>query len=221
MANVLSIMIVVASLLMSVAHAQCTHQPFTWVKWCDRETTAFRDKEGKEAKTEVYVCMTTYRNFDTLLPGAVLVASLDAFGFRVWVRPGVSPFASIRLTVLPKDLWEKVQKNEKIEKNNEAALERFTFNLDLRCHRAVCEAQVNATPEFLTNLKGSGGFIVHVTSESGTVVTSSFALAGFAEALAEEPYDCRELLPARQRIPLKERMRCDEGDWPGCKLRLR
>jgi invasion protein IalB len=231
MANVLSIMIVVASLLMSVAHAQST-QPITWAKWCDRETMTVQDKEGKEAKREADVCMTNHsqidRNLNTVLPGAVLLASLDQITidrqqkqrFRVWVRSGVSPYASMRLTIVPKDLWEKVQKDEKIEKNDEPALERFTFNFDLPpCHPTVCAAQVDATPEFLTNLKSSGGFTVHATDEWGIVVTSSVALAGFAEALAGEPYNWRGLLRAGKHVPRKKTMRCDEGDWPGCKLR--
>jgi invasion protein IalB len=232
MVNVLSTMIVVASLLISVAHAQST-QPITWAKWCVKETTTVQDKEEKEAKREADVCRTSLsqidRNLNTVLLRAVLLASLDEIvidghqrqRFRVWVRSGVSPYASIRLTFVPKDLWEKVQKDEKIERNDEAALERFTFNfVSPPCHPTVCAAEVDATPEFLTNLKGSGGFTVHATSESGTVVTSSVALAGFAEALAGEPDNSHELLlRAGKHIPRKKTMRCDEGDWPGCKLR--
>lgn len=221
MANVLSIMIVVASLLMSVAHAQSI-QPNMWAKWCYKETMTAAD-----------VCMThlsqVERNFNTVLPGGVLLASLDQTTidgqqkqrFRVWVRSGLSPYISVRLTFVPKDLWEKVQTDDKTEKNHEAALEKFTFNFDLPpCYPTVCVAQVDATPEFLTSLKGSGGFTVHATSQSGTVVASSVALAGFAEALAGEPDNRHELLLRAGKLPPRKRtMRCDEYDWPGCKLR--
>jgi hypothetical protein len=112
----------------------------------------------------------------------------------------MSAHDSVRLTLVPKDLWEQVQRDEALGKNDKVRMETLTFDFDLApCRPEACSAQLEAGHELLADLKGGGGFTVHVTAESGAVLaSSSIALAGFANALDEEPDNWRELLRARK-----------------------
>ena len=92
------------------------------MKICDKGTLKGKDKDGKDVTKDVENCMTLTEQIDGH-------RSDDGLGTLVQQdrRQGEARTAdhrparrccrtALRVTVFPKDLWDKVQKNEKIDK---------------------------------------------------------------------------------------------------------
>ena len=91
-----------------------------------------------------------------------------------------------------------MQKNEKLE-SREAKLKGLQLGYTL-CHPAGCTAEMDATPELLTDLKSSGGLMVFAISASGAPVAFPVPLAGFEQALAGQPVDTQKYGEARKAL---------------------
>ncbi len=149
-----------------------------------REATAVAKKDGKEEKKDLNICLIHHERIDGN-SGMVLVSAAlrqidgqDKQHFMVMVPLGMLLQPGLRATVFPKNLWDKVQKNEKIEKAEEAKLKGLALGYTL-CHMAGCTAEMEATPELLNDLKGNGGLMVFAISASGTPVAFPVPLGGF------------------------------------------
>jgi len=105
----------------------------------------------------------------------------------------------LRVTIVPKGVWETVQKSN--ERRDTGNLKELSLKYTL-CHAAGCVAEVEATPELMGDLKDSGGLLIHPATD-----TYFIPLKGFADALVGQP---------RNRDLPQQRRRCDEGNWPGC-----
>ena len=154
------------------------------MKLCEKATAVAKNKEGKEEKKDLNICLVHHERIDGN-SGMVLVSAAlrqidgqDKQHFMVMVPLGMLLQPGMRATVFPKNLWEKVQKNEKIEKADEAKLKGLALQYTL-CHMAGCTAEMEATPELLADLKGNGGLMVFAISAAGTPVAFPVPLAGF------------------------------------------
>ena len=82
-----------------------------------------KDKDGKEEKKELNICLTHHERLDgntgmVLVSAAVRqVEGQDKQHFMVMVPLGMMLQAGMRATLYPKDAWEKVQKNEKVDES--------------------------------------------------------------------------------------------------------
>ena len=179
-----------------------------WVKLCEKATAQVKGKDGKDEKKDLNICLTHHERLDGNT-GMVLVSAAlrqidgqDKQHFMVMVPLGMLIQPGMRATVFPKNLWEKVQKNEKLEKTEEAKLKGLQLSYTL-CHAAGCTAEMDATPELLTDLKSNGGIMVFAIAASGAPIAFPVPLAGFEQALAGQPIDTQKYGEARKALMMQ------------------
>lgn len=187
---------------------QVSNTQSAWVKLCEKASASVKDKEGKEEKKDLNICLTHHERLDGN-SGMVLVSAAlrqiegqEKQHFMVMVPLGMLIQPGMRATVFPKNMWDKVQKNEKLEKTEEAKLKALTLNYTL-CHAAGCTAEMDATPELLTDLKSSGGLMVFAISAAGAPVAFPVPLGGFEQALAGQAVDTQKYGEARKALMMQ------------------
>jgi invasion protein IalB len=190
--------------------AAATSSP--WVKLCEKASAATKDKDGKDEKKELNVCMTHHERIDGASGMVVVSAALqqlkiegeakDKQQFLIMVPTGMLLKPGMRATLFPKDLWAKVEKNEKIDKAEEAKLKAITLDFTL-CHQMGCTAETEATTELINSLKTNGGLMVFTLRASGAPVAFPVPLAGFDQALAGAPVDPQKYGEARKALMMQ------------------
>ena len=173
-----------------------------WVKLCEKANAVSKDKDGKEEKKEVNICLTHHERLDGN-SGMVLVSAAvrqvdgqDKQHFMVMVPLGMLIQPGMRASIYPKDQWELVQKNEKID---EAKLKGIKLGYTL-CHPAGCTAEVEATSELLNDLRTSGGLVVFAINAGGQPVGFPVPLVGFEQAYTGSPVDNKQYGEARRAL---------------------
>ncbi|MBX9592051.1 MAG: invasion associated locus B family protein [Hyphomonadaceae bacterium] len=176
-----------------------------WVKLCEKATAQIKDKDGKDEKKDLNICLTHHERLDGNT-GMVLVSAalrqIDGQNkqhFMVMVPLGMLIQPGMRATMFPKNLWEKLQKNEKLDKAEESKLKGIQLDYTL-CHVAGCTAEMEATPELLTDLKSNGGLMVFAIGASGGPVAFPVPLGGFDQALGGPPVDPQKYGEARKAL---------------------
>jgi len=155
-----------------------------WVKLCEMAVGIAKDKDGKEEKKELNICLTHHERLDgntgmVLVSAAVRqVEGQDKQHFMVMVPLGMMLQAGMRATLYPKDAWEKVQKNEKVDESKLKAI-KLAYTL---CHPAGCTAEMETTPELLADLKTGGGLVVFAINAGGAPVGFPVPLTGFDQS---------------------------------------
>jgi invasion protein IalB len=179
-----------------------------WVKLCEKATAQIKGKDGKEEKKDLNICLTHHERLDGN-SGMVLVSAAlrqiegqDKQHFMVMVPLGMLIQPGMRATVFPKNLWDKVQKNEKLEKAEESKLKGLKLEYTL-CHAAGCTAEMEASPELLGDLKSNGGLMVFAIAASGAPIAFPVPLGGFEQALAGQPVDAKKYGEARKALMMQ------------------
>ena len=180
-----------------------------WVKLCEKATANTKNKDGKDEKKELNICMTHHERIDGSSGMVVVSAALqqlkvqgeakDKEQFLIMVPTGMLLKPGMRATIFPKDLWAKVEKNQKLDKAEEAKLKAITLDYTL-CHAMGCTAETDATPELISSLKTNGGLMVFALRASGAPVAFPVPLAGFDQALAGAPVDPKKYGEARKAL---------------------
>ena len=176
-----------------------------WVKLCEKAAGVTKGKDGKEEKKELNICLTHHERLDgntgmVLVSAAVRqVEGQDKQHFMVMVPLGMMLQPGMRATIYPPALWEKAQKNEAPSKEEEAKLKAAKLNYTL-CHPAGCTAEIEATPEFLTDLKAAGGVVVFAINAAGQAVAFPVPMTGFDQAYAGAPVDNKKYGEARKAL---------------------
>ena len=183
-----------------------------WVKLCEKATANTKDKDGKDQKKELNVCMTHHERIDGSSGMVVVSAALqqlkvegepkDKQQFLIMVPTGVLLKPGMRATMFPKDLWAKVEKSEKIDKAEEAKLKAITLDYTL-CHAMGCTAETDATPELISMLKSNAGMMVFALRASGAPVAFPVPLTGFDQALNGAPVDPQKYGEARKALMMQ------------------
>jgi invasion protein IalB len=173
-----------------------------WVKLCEKVPVAAKDKDGKELKQEKSVCLTHHERLDgntgmVLVSAAVRqVEGVDKEHLMVMVPLGMMIQPGVRAAVYSKELWEKVQKNEKIEENK---LKPMALGYTL-CHPAGCTAETEATADLLKDLKTGGGLMVFAVNAVGQPIAFPVPLNGFDQAFSGAPVDNQKYSEARRAL---------------------
>jgi invasion protein IalB len=102
----------------------------------------------------------------------------------------------LRTIVYPKDLWDKVQRKEKIDEGKLKPLP-LTYTL---CHSRGCDGELEVTPDLLKNLKTGGGFMVFAVNPAGQPVGFPVPLAGFDQAYTGPPGDIQKYRESRRAL---------------------
>jgi invasion protein IalB len=166
-----------------------------WVKLCEKANDA-------NQKKEVNVCLTHHERLDGN-SGKVLVSAAvrqidgqDKQHFMVMVPLGMLIQPGMRTSIYPKDQWELVQKNEKID---ETKLKGIKLGYTI-CHPAGCTAEMEATSDLLNDLRTSGGLVVFAINAAGQPVGFPVSLIGFEQAYTGSPVDSKQYGEARQAL---------------------
>jgi invasion protein IalB len=191
------------------ADAKSSSSDSSWVKICDKGQLKGKDKDGKEVTKDVENCMTLTEQIhpDTgmTMVGATLVQlkmdGKEKDALQITVPPGLVIPHGAAITVFPKDLWEKVQKNEKLDKADDEKLKKNFVKLTYTyCLQFGCLAETEATPEVIDLLKSGAGLLVHTVRAPGTPVSQPVPLGGFAKALTGPPTDTQKFKEARAEL---------------------
>jgi invasion protein IalB len=173
-----------------------------WVKLCEKANAVTKDKDGKDEKKEISICLTHHERLDGN-SGMVLVSAAvrqidgqDKQHFMVMVPLGMLIQPGMRASFYPKDQWELVQKNEKID---ETKLKGIKLGFTL-CHPAGCTAEVEATPELINDLRTMGGLVVFAINAGGQPVGFPVPLVGFEQAYTGGPVDNKQYGEARRAL---------------------
>ena len=173
-----------------------------WVKLCEAGQTVSKDKDGKEKKQDLKICMTMHERLDgnsgmTVVSAAVRqVEGQDKFYFMIMVPTEVVLKPGMRATFIPADLWEKAVKGEQVD---EKRLKEFRLDYTI-CHPGGCNAEIEASPELISSLKSSGGFMVTFLHIAGQRAVIPVALGGFDAALSGAPVDNKAYTDARRQL---------------------
>ncbi len=176
--------------------------PSAWVKLCEKGTAVTKQKDGKEDKKEIDICLTHHERLDgntgmVLVSAAVRqVTGQDKQALMVMVPLGMLLQPGMRANIYPKDQWELVQKNEKVDESKIKGLQ-LAYTL---CHPAGCTAETEATPELLNNLKSSAGILVFAINAAGAPAVFPVPLAGFDASYAGPPIDTKKYSEARKSL---------------------
>jgi invasion protein IalB len=184
-------------------------QQSAWVKLCEKATLQHKDKDGKDVKEEKNICLTHHERLDGNT-GMVLVSAAirqvegnDKQQLMVMVPLGMAIQPGLRAAVYPKELWEKAQKNEKIDEKQLKPVE-LKYSL---CHPAGCTAEVEATKETIESLKTGGGLMVLAMNAAAQPVAFPVPLDGFNAAHAGAPVDNKAYAQARGKLMHQIRQR--------------
>ncbi len=173
-----------------------------WVKLCEKGTVMAKDKDGKEVKEDHTICLTHHERIDAS-SGIVLVSAairqVDEGKnplLMVMVPLGMAIAPGMQVGVYPKDMWDKIQKGEKVDDTKLVPL-KMTYIL---CHSAGCTGELEATPQMIGDLKTNGGIIVYAISGNGQPVAFPIPLTGFEAALGGAPADNQEYSKQRRAL---------------------
>jgi invasion protein IalB len=185
-------------------------QQAAWVKLCEKQTATQKTKDGRDEKKDLNICLTHHERLDgnsgmVLVSAAVRqVEGQDKQAFMVMVPLGMMVQPGMRVTLYPKDLWDKAQKNEKVD---ESKLKPLSLAYTL-CHPAGCTAETEATPELLNDLKKGGGLMVFAINAAGAPAAFPVPLVGFEQSYLGAPVDSKKY--AEQRKALMEKIAADK-----------
>ena len=179
----------------------------SWVKLCDKGTLTAKDKDGKELKKEVNICHTLAERIDANSGIVIVSAGLNQVKvdaeekqiFRLILPLGVVLPVGVGVTFFPQDLWAKVEKNEKLAKEDEPKLKQVKMGF-LFCNVVGCHIEAEAKDELVNYLKTSAGFVVTTANMPGIRVDLRVPLAGFNDALKGPATDTKKFAEARERL---------------------
>jgi|SRR5262245_45933885 len=150
----------ILTLLMLLLAPPAAHAQGIWVKLCEKANAVSKDKDGKDVKKEVNICLIHHEHLDE--KGNVLVSAAlrqiegqDKQHFMVMVPLGKLIKPGMHVIIYPKDLWESVETNYGISDSNQSGLQLLSLSYTL-CHPAGCTAEVEATPELLREVEEWG-----------------------------------------------------------------
>jgi invasion protein IalB len=173
-----------------------------WVKLCEKATATQKTKDGKDEKKDLNICLTHHERLDgnsgmVLVSAAVRqVEGQDKQAFMVMVPLGMMLQPGMRATLYPKDMWEKAQKNEKVD---EAKLKPLSLAYTL-CHPAGCTAETEATADLLNDLKKGGGLMIFAINAAGAPAAFPVPLVGFEQSYSGPPVDSQKYSEARRSL---------------------
>jgi invasion protein IalB len=114
----------------------------------------------------------------------------------VMVPLGMMLKPGMRAVLYPKDLWEKVQKNETVDDSKLKGL-KLEYTL---CHGGGCTGEAEATPELINDLKRFGGMVVFAINSKGDATPFPVSFAGFEQAYAGNPADPQQYAAGRRAL---------------------
>ncbi len=177
-------------------------EPVMWVKLCEKAPVLTKDAAGKDTKAEKNICLTHHERLDGNT-GMVLVSAAirqvegsDKQHLMVMVPLGMAIQPGLKAALYSKELWEKAQKNEKVD---DAKLATINLKFSL-CHPAGCTAELDLTKEVIDGMRGNAGLMIFSINANGQVIAFPVPLSGFGGALDGKPVDNAQYTAERKRL---------------------
>jgi hypothetical protein len=130
------------------------------------------------------------------------------------VTPDVSREPGVSLAILPRDIWQKMQRNQStpLTQSQLSKVRRLKLAYSL-CQADGCLAETRATPELVADLKSGGGLMV-VTLKGKHAFAYMVTLGGFREAYDGPPIDSVRFREVREQLLRELRERQKQGSQP-------
>jgi invasion protein IalB len=174
----------------------------SWVKLCEKMALGTMYRDGKEETRYSNYCLTQHERIDGKTGRSVVTAAVRQMDgeskqyFMVMVPLGMLLKPGMRAALYPKDLWEKVQKNENVDESKLKGL-KLEYTL---CHGGGCTAQAESTPELINDLKTFGGMVVFAINSKGESAGFPVSFAGFEQAYTGSPADPQQYAAGRRAL---------------------
>jgi len=174
----------------------------SWVKLCEKTPLGAMYKDGKEETRYATYCLTQHERIDGNTGRSVVTAAIREMDgeskqyFMVMVPLGMLLKPGMRAALYPKDLWEKVQKNESVDESKLKGL-KLEYTL---CHGGGCTAEAETTPELINDLKTFGGMVIFAINAGGDATPFPVASAGFEQAYTGNPADPQQYAAGRRAL---------------------
>ena len=172
------------------------------MKLCEKATAVTKDKDGKEEKKDLNICLTHHERLDgntgmVLVSAAVRqVEGQDKQHFMVMVPLGMLIQPGMRAIDLSQgSVGEGAEERE--GRRDQAQGLKLGYTL---CHPAGCTAEMEATAELITDLKTAGGLVIFAINAAGSAVGFPVPLIGFEQAYAGSPVDNKQYGEARKAL---------------------
>lgn len=172
-----------------------------WVKLCETPSAAGKDFYGKAKVVGVKTCLVHHERIDAT-SGASMMAAVRQTGAQlslmVMLPPAVQRETGVRVHIYPSNLWEKVQRKERLQKDVFYRLRMVSLKFAF-CHAEGCTAETDVTPELVADLKSSGGLMVSAFAR-GQPVALPITLSGFRKVYDGAPMDSERFHQARNEL---------------------
>lgn len=183
--------------------AQPAEEPVMWVKLCEKSPVLTKDKDTKkDVRAERSICLTHHERLDgntgmVLVSAAIRqVEGAENQHLMVMVPLGMAIQPGLKATFFSKELWTKIQKNEKVDDSKLVPI-NLKFSL---CHPAGCTAELSLTKEVMDQLRASAGLMVYAINANGQIIAFPVPLSGFGKALDGAPVDNAKYTEERRRL---------------------
>ena len=179
--------------------------PVGWAKLCRKFIETSTDKNGKESKKDLNICLTkneTIYASTGKLRSSAAIRQVDGEAKQhliVTVPLEMDLRSGLRAAVFPKDIWEKTQKGGQLSKADEAKLKPVML-VYTQCTPTGCDAELEATPQLINDLTTGGALMVFAFTAPGVPVSFPVPLAGFNQAYAEAPMSDEQYNAARRKL---------------------
>jgi invasion protein IalB len=160
----------------------------SWQKTCRTAGFVRKDAAGKDVSKQVRICVTLSEQLDSKTGKPLFSAAIrevegqDKAFFMLTLPLETLLQPGARAVVVAKDSWAKAQRNEKVD---DAKLKPHALTYSL-CHPRGCDAEIEATPQLIADLKAGGGVMIYAFDSAGKPVGYALPLAGFEQALAQD-----------------------------------
>jgi invasion protein IalB len=174
----------------------------SWVKLCEKMSIGVMYNNGKEEPRYSNYCLTQQERLDGNTGRSLVTAAIRQMEgesrqyFMVMVPLGMLLKPGMRAALYPKDLWEKLQKNESVDESKLKGL-KLEYTL---CHGGGCTAEAETTPELINDLKTFGGMVVFAINAKGDATPFPVAFAGFEQAYTGNPADPQQYAAGRRAL---------------------
>jgi invasion protein IalB len=187
-----------------------------WVKLCETPSADGKDFYGKAKAVGVKTCLVHQERMDAATGATVVAVAVRQTGAQqtlmVMLPPVVQREPGVRIHIYPSNLWEKVQRKERLQKDVFDRLRMVSLKFAF-CHAEGCTAETNVSPELVADLKSSGGLMVLVVAR-GRPVALPISLSGFRATFDGAPMDSERYYQARNELLRTIRERQKRGVRP-------
>jgi invasion protein IalB len=174
----------------------------SWVKLCEPPVAGSTDIFGKSRPAGVKSCLVHQEQLEMMTGSLMVAAGVEEVSgqhtFLVKVPAGLDREPGVRLMIVPRALWQKVQRRERVALEQSKGVGKVSLAYSL-CGADGCLAETKATPELLSKLKSSGGLLI-IAQRSQQPLTFMVTLSGFREAFDGPPVDAARYYAARAEL---------------------